>query len=108
MFAFLALAAGWRYSRSRRIGWALLAGAGVGLMDATKETFVITLAAAVMALGLNRLWNLWLDASAAPPKPRGIQLSHFAAAMGLWLVVALLLFSSFFTNWAGPLDSVWT
>jgi uncharacterized protein (TIGR03663 family) len=42
-FTFLALAAGWRYWRSRRIGWALLAGAGVGLMHATKETFLITL-----------------------------------------------------------------
>ena len=28
-FAFLALAAGWRYWRSRKIGWALLAGAGL-------------------------------------------------------------------------------
>ena len=64
-FTFLALAAGWRYWRSRRIGWALLAGAGVGLMDATKETFVITLAAAALALGLNHLWNRWLDAAAA-------------------------------------------
>ena len=51
-FTFLALAAGWRYWRSRKIGWALLAGAGVGLMHATKETFLITLVAAALALGL--------------------------------------------------------
>ena len=63
-FTFLALAAGWRYWRSRKLGWALLAGAGVGLMHATKETFVITLAAAALALGLNQLWNRWLDAAA--------------------------------------------
>ena len=67
-FTFLALAAGWRYWRSRRIGWALLAGAGVGLMHATKETFVITLVAAALALGLNQLWNRWLDAAAPPAK----------------------------------------
>src|SRR6266436_8583667 len=38
-FAFLALAAGWRYWRTRRIGWVLLAGAGLGLMHAIQETF---------------------------------------------------------------------
>ena len=67
-FSFLALAAGWRYWRSRKIGWALLAGAGVGLMHATKETFVISIAAAALALGVNQLWNRWADA-AAPPAP---------------------------------------
>src|SRR5437763_9835516 len=67
-FTFLALAAGWRYWRTRKIGWALLAGAGVGLMNATKETFVITLVAAGLALGLNQLWNRWLDASGEPVK----------------------------------------
>ena len=72
-FTFLAMAAGWRYWRSRRLGWALLVGAGVGLMHATKETFVITLAAAAMALGLNRLWTRWLDASAAPRQTAGHQ-----------------------------------
>ncbi len=107
-FTFLAIAAGWRYSRRRRVGWLLLAGAAVGAMHATKETFAITLAAAMLALGLNQLWGRWLDASAAPPKPCGPKFSHLAAAVGVWLVVALLLFSSFFTNAAGPLDSVRT
>jgi uncharacterized protein (TIGR03663 family) len=67
-FTFLALAAGWRYSRSRRLGWALLAGAGVGLMHATKETFLITLVTAALALGLNQFWNCWLDAASPPAK----------------------------------------
>ncbi len=107
-FTFLAIAAAWRYARSRKAGWLMLAGASVGLMHATKETFVITLAAGVLALGLNQLWSRWLDASAAPPKPCGLKFSHLAAAVGLWLLVALVLFSSFFTNAAGPLDSVRT
>ena len=72
-FTFLALAAGWRYWRSRKIGWALLAGAGVGLMHATKETFVITLVAAALALGLNQLWNRWLDAAAPPAPPHRVK-----------------------------------
>src|ERR1044071_7295927 len=53
-FTFLALVASWRYWRSRKLGWVLLAGAALGLMDATKETFVITLAAAAIALALNQ------------------------------------------------------
>ena len=107
-FTFLALAAGWRYWRSRKIGWALLAGAGVGLMHATKETFLITLAAAALALGINRLWNYWLDATAPPSRPPRLNLANLAAAFAVWVGVALLLFSSFFTNAAGPLDSVRT
>ena len=107
-FTFLALAAGWRYWRSRRIGWALLAGAGLGLMHATKETFAITVVAAVLALGLNQLWSRWLDATAPPVPPPRLKLSHLAAAFAVWTGVALLIFSSFLTNAAGPFDSVRT
>ena len=107
-FTFLALAAGWRYWRSRRLGWALLAGAGLGLMHSTKETFVISLIVAAIALGLNRLWNRWLDAAIPPAKAPRLKLTHLAAGLVVWLGVALLLFSSFFTNGTGPLDSVRT
>src|SRR6266404_2967671 len=107
-FAFLTVATGWRYWRTRRIGWVLLAGAGLGLMHATKETFVITVSAAVLALALNQVWNRLLDASGFPvPAPR-LNLWHLAAAFGVWLLVAITLFSSFFTNAAGPLDSIRT
>ena len=107
-FTFLSLAAGWRYWRSRKIGWALLAGAGIGLMHATKETFVITLGAAAIALALNQTWNRFLDASGLPEKARPVHPGHLAAGLGAWLIVALVLFSSFFTNASGPLDSVRT
>jgi uncharacterized protein (TIGR03663 family) len=107
-FTFLALAAGWRYWRSRKLGWALLAGAAIGLMDATKETFVITLAVAGLALAVNWAWGRWLDASRPSSKPEHIPLMHLFAGLAVWLVVAVLLFSSFFTNAAGPLDSLRT
>ena len=107
-FSFLALAAGWRYWRSRKLGWALLAGAALGLMDATKETFVITLAAAALALALNRAWARWLDASVLPAKAPPLDFRHLAAALAVWLAIALVLFSSFFTNAQGPLDSIRT
>ncbi|MGO8674756.1 MAG: flippase activity-associated protein Agl23 [Limisphaerales bacterium] len=107
-FSFVALAAGWRYWRSRKLGWALLAGAGVGLMHSTKETFVITLAAAALALALNHVWNHWLDASGPPVKAPPLNLFHLAAALAVWLGIALVLFSSFFTNAEGPRDSIRT
>jgi len=104
-FSLLALAAGWRYWHSRKLGWALLAGAALGLMHATKETFVVTLAAAIVALCLNQIWNCRLDASAAPRRCPRVNLRHLTAALGIWLVVWAALFSSLFTNLAGLADS---
>ncbi len=107
-FTFLALGAGWRYWKSRRIGWALLAGAGIGLMDATKETFVIALAASAMALALNWAWNHWLEAGGTAAKAPSLEPLHLVAALAVWLAVAVVLFSGFFTNAKGPLDSLRT
>src|SRR6185503_17335366 len=44
-FTALTLGGVWRYGRTRAARWAIVAGAGLGLMLTTKETFVITLAA---------------------------------------------------------------
>lgn len=104
-FAALALAAGWRYSQKASWKWALLAGASVGLMWATKETFVIT----VLAFGCAGVatW-VWL-------RGRGIHLltaaatkRHAVVAFGAFGLVWVILFSSFFTNWEGLADSVRT
>jgi uncharacterized protein (TIGR03663 family) len=105
-FTFLALGAAWRYYRSRKVPWLLLAGAGIGLMDATKETFVITLAAAATASVLCWAWNRLLAASGTPAKCAGPFWGHLSAGLVVWLVVALLLLSSFFSNPSGPLDSL--
>ena len=107
-FTFLALAAGWRYWRTRRLGWAVLAGLGLGLMSATKETFVLPLAAAGLALGLNLIWSRHIEAAAKPAKTPRFNWWHLAAALGAALAVAIVLFTSFFTNAGGLLDSVRT
>jgi len=58
-FTLAAIACGWRYVRSRRVGWALLCGVCVGLMHATKETCVIALGV-MMAAGTGAwVWRSW-------------------------------------------------
>jgi uncharacterized protein (TIGR03663 family) len=106
-FTFLALGAGWRYYRSRRVGWALLTGTAVGLMHATKETFLLTLAAMAGALILIGLWSRWVEAGNGRERP-GFKTGHLLVAVAAWVVVATVLFSSFFTNADGPLASLRT
>jgi len=55
--SFAAIVCGWRWVESQRPGWALLAGACLGLMYATKETALIAFAALVAAALLAR-WRL--------------------------------------------------
>jgi uncharacterized protein (TIGR03663 family) len=104
-FTFLAIAAGWRYTRNHKLVWALIAGAAVGLMQATKETFVLALAAMMAALILNAVWSR-LRAPVVTPFP--FIFRHLLFALFAWCAVALTLFTSFFTNRNGPLDAVRT
>jgi uncharacterized protein (TIGR03663 family) len=105
-FTGLAIASGWRYWRSRKLAWAVVTGIAVGFMQATKETFVLPLAAAAGALLLNRLANRIFAPPAAQHRPgRSIPLNHILAAIAAWLAVAVLFFSSFCSNWRGVLDA---
>ncbi|MBN2506577.1 MAG: TIGR03663 family protein [Verrucomicrobia bacterium] len=106
-FTLLALAAAWRYARTRHPAWAALAGAGLGLMHATKETFVLALAAMALAAAATLAWNRWREAAPLPHQPP-IHASHAWLAIGSAVVVSGLLFTSFFTHIRGPLDSLLT
>ena len=115
-FAALSLASGWRYVQSRQLRWALLGGAGLGLMYATKETFVFSVAAAGLALAATLVWNPRRDGS--PPGRfdlgeskrllAAVDWKHVALGVLAGVLVAHVLFSSFFTNLVGPIDSVRT
>jgi len=111
-FTLLTLAAGWRYARSRHAGWAALTGAGIGLMFATKETFVLSIAAMFFALVAGRLWNRWRRQVVAAPSVSDVSWTpipwHLALALTTGGIIWLLLFGSFFTNAAGPSDSLAT
>jgi len=106
-FTLLALAAGWKYTRRKNPGWAILAGAALGLMQATKETFIFALGAAALALAANEYWRRRIDATEEPGRFK-FRYAHAGAALAAWLLIHITLFSSFFTNGSGPLDSIRT
>ena len=104
-FTFLAMAAAWRYARSAHWAWALAGGAGLGMAVATKETFVLQGAAALGGLALGMVWGRWLGEERESPK---WSWKPIAAGCALAAVIWLVLFSSFFSNASGPLDSIRT
>ncbi|HTA31379.1 MAG TPA: flippase activity-associated protein Agl23 [Candidatus Cybelea sp.] len=97
----------WRWANSGRAVWAVAGGLGLGLMYATKETFVFTLAAMGLAVGSSALWGRWRAAAAPGFQPQR-NWRHVLAALAVAAVTAIVFFSSFFTNRAGPLDAVRT
>jgi uncharacterized protein (TIGR03663 family) len=109
-FGMVALGAGWRYSQTRWYGWALIGGAGLGLMYATKETFVLHVAAMIFAAAMVYAWHhrqsqrpvnlsLWWNKR---------QILGVLGVLLVALVVAEIFFSSFFTNARGPWDAIVT
>ena len=107
-FTFAAIVAGWRYSQSPKLRWALVAGAAIGLMHATKETCILALGSMVGAVFLTRRWSRWRDGpDAATPAISG-RPTHLVAAVILAALVSATLLSAFFTNPRGPLDAVLT
>jgi uncharacterized protein (TIGR03663 family) len=108
-FTGLFVASVWRYSQAKhsRVGWCLLGGLSLGMMDATKETWILTLAALVGAFLLNGIWIRKVDRQPWPPQA-ALPWSHGILGLAAALGVAIVLFTSFFTNAAGPFDSLRT
>jgi uncharacterized protein (TIGR03663 family) len=100
-FAALTLGAAWRYTQTPKLLWATLTGVGVGLMFATKETFVLSLA----AMGLATLATF---GRSTIPRLRQINRVHLAFSIAAAALVWLLFFSSFLANFPGLLDSIRT
>lgn len=98
-FTLLFLGFLWRYVKaapSFRLGWACALGLSAGLMHATKETFVLHLAAALIALPF------------MGPVDWKRLMMHIPAAAICAVAVSVVFFSSFFTHWDGVVDSVMT
>lgn len=86
----------WRYVRDPDWIWAMNIGLFVGLMHATKETFVLSCAAALVALPFMGpiQWK------------RGFR--HLPVALFAAAAMSILFYSSFGTHWPGVADSVTT
>ncbi len=106
-FTFGSIACGYRYAGSRKMVWAVLAGAFLGLMHATKETFIIAVGSMLLALFLTLLLQR-RNAGPLGDSLKKIKCAHLLAALAAAAIVSALLFSSFFTNPQGLLDSVRT
>lgn len=98
-FTALFLGSGWRYARSRKAGWLLLSGIAVGLMHATKETFVFAVFAAAVAFLVCTVYD----------KSRvHLKISHAIAAVAAMILTSALFYSSFGDHSEGIVDSVST
>lgn len=86
---------GWPAVRTRSIGYAVLAGACAALMFACKETSVLHWFA-LAAVGVV-FWALNLRGKRSPGSWRPAPLF---AALGTFVVLVLLLFTSFGSNWS--------
>lgn len=104
-FTFGGIAAGWRYVRTGKLGWALLGGAFLGLMYATKETCVIAYAGMYVGFVAAAYWSRRYARTEDSPSC-AFNGRHLAGAVAVCCAVSFLFFSSFFTNLRGPLDSV--
>ena len=104
-FTLAAIISAWHYLRSGRTGWAVAAGLALGLMAATKETWVLAAAAMIVAVVLTALWGRWREDRPAPARPR-LRPWPLALAVAVAVVMAAVLYSSFGTNPTGLWDSV--
>lgn len=104
-FAGALLLCAYHYLDTRKLGWALGTGFFLGLLHATKETSVLVVLAMVGALAVVLLWERFV---ADRPPGFSVNKIHLAAAFISAVFVSIVLFSSFFGHWRGPLDSLLT
>lgn len=104
-FTFGAIACAWQAAQSPAWPWAAATGLGIGLMYATKETWVLSAAAAAVGLLLAALWSRVRD-GAWPTLTSVRQPRLWLAALLAAAAVAVLFYSSFGTHWSGVADSL--
>ncbi len=105
--AFGLLVSGFRYFQSGKLLWIVAGGIFLGLMHATKETFVISIAAMTAAFGVVAFLVKRETSGSAFEKHRGFA-GRLLIGLGTAALVSMLFFSSFLSHPQGVLDSVLT
>ncbi|OGV65566.1 MAG: hypothetical protein A2283_13935 [Lentisphaerae bacterium RIFOXYA12_FULL_48_11] len=112
-FTLAAIASGWRYFKTRSALWAVCVGFFLGMMFVTKETSVMAYAAMAGALLVVYVWERRVGAGAGNAYGSVQQVftgvstfRHCLIALVAAVFVWIIFFSSFFTNWSGPVDSI--
>lgn len=113
-FTFAFIVFSYRYARSKKIIWIILAGMSLGLMHATKETCIIALFSMLLAL----LLTLYIRRQETEDRRqifcrpssviRHLDFLHIIAGCAAAILMSALFYSSFFTNPSGVLDSIRT
>jgi uncharacterized protein (TIGR03663 family) len=106
-FSFTFIFSGFKYLKYRKIAWLILAGVFAGFMHATKETCVINYAVALLSL-IIVLFIQRRSRDVRREKHNRIPVIHFLVVVASAIVISVLFFSSFFSNWQGIADSVTT
>jgi uncharacterized protein (TIGR03663 family) len=104
VFTFAFLISLYQFQENVKIRWALSTGFFMGLIHATKETCIITWAAAAAALALLFLENR----PRLKTTQRRLPFGKIALGLSLGLLVSALFFSSFGKNPRGIIDSFLT
>jgi uncharacterized protein (TIGR03663 family) len=117
-FTLGSIGTAWRYARTRKLPWAIAAGLCLGMMHATKETWILAAAAGIVAIAIT-IWtnrgrkgsehagqeaNL-ASGSQSSPAPLPLFVPLLAAAIAACLV-AVALYSGFGRSWDGPWKSI--
>jgi uncharacterized protein (TIGR03663 family) len=104
-FTFGAICFGYRFTQHRKIIWAILTGACLGLMHATKETCIIAFGAMLAGLWATLFMRQRDHRGGFGNDIRRVRAWHFVAMIAAGAVVSVLFYSSFFKNPGGVLDS---
>jgi uncharacterized protein (TIGR03663 family) len=105
LFSLLFLYFLWRLVDEKTWRYAILTGVMAGLLHALRETVVLVLFAAAVAITVSQ-WQArktffaWLFSRDG--------LLRLAAGAGCGIVVSVFFYSAFFTYWQGPIDSILT
>jgi uncharacterized protein (TIGR03663 family) len=105
------------YLETNKPRYLLLASASAAMLFATKETWIITVAVWLIAITCSRIFlrlrgridreDPWLPEISSEENPRSFKKLYLKTAV-LFVAIGILLYSSFFINPRGILDSVLT